>query len=133
MGLSNIKRLRTELSVKRFVSSKQVGRDKRFVEAYEILKDEFDRALEEGETYYYYIGPDDEKTRDFCKYMLKLDKVFSSDEILFMSERLGYSVAQYKGSYNCRHRWVRFRGKFILTPAPTNRQIENLIERNINY
>lgn len=119
-----------------FASRHGVG--KQFVEAYEIipftfLKGPTKRTPEEGQDYFYYSGPVDSKTREFCKYMMKLGKVFSSDEIEFMSDILGYPVLKYAGSYNCRHSWVKFRGKVIKTPAPTVRQIDNLIEKNINF
>lgn len=132
--VQSIRRTRTELGVKEFVSRKNVGFNKNNIEAFELIPDTFaDRDLVPGETYYYYIGPDDDKTRAFCKYLLKLDKVFSMDDINFMSERLGYDVKFYKGAYNCRHKWVRFRGKFIIGNPPTNRQINTLIEKNILY
>lgn len=104
-----------------------------FLYADEFLKGPTNRKPKEGTRYFYYTGPNDEKTRDFCKYILKLDKVFSEEEIKFMSDMLGYSVLRYKGSYNCRHEWVQFNGKRIKTPAPTVSQIDRLIEKNINY
>jgi hypothetical protein len=98
----------------------------------EYLDEKFaDRKPEDGENYYYYSGPLDEKTRPFCKLMLKMDKVFSESEIEYMSAELGYPVLKYRGSYNCRHKWVRFRGKRILTPAPTVREIRKLINNGI--
>lgn len=132
--IQRILKLKTEISVRQFISRKDVGFNKKNIEAYSIIKDEFaDRDVKKGDVYYYYTGPLDEKTRDFCKYMLKLDKVFADYEIEYMAQRLGYDVQKYKGSYNCRHKWVRFRGKFIIGNPPTDRQIETLIEKNINY
>ena len=82
----------------------------------EEVKNEFAwRKPEEGMDYFYYSGPDDDKTRPFCKLMLKIDKVFSTEEIDKIGEELNYDVLKYKGSYNCRHKWVRFRGKRIST------------------
>lgn len=89
------------------------------------------RKPEEGQEYYYYNGPLDEKTRAFCRLMLKIDKVFSLDEINKISEELNYPVLKYKGSYNCRHQWIRFRGKIISTPKPTVREIRKLINNGI--
>lgn len=89
------------------------------------------RKPEEGEDYYYYSGPLDEKTRPFCVKMLKLDKVFSNRDIDILSNYLNYDVQQYKGSYNCRHKWIRFRGKIISTPEPTVGQIRDLISKGI--
>lgn len=97
------------------------------------LPDTFaDRKPVKGEAYFYYDGPLDEKTRAFCKKMLSLDKVVSESDIDVLSIELQYDVLKYKGSYNCRHRWVRFRGKRILTPELTNRQISDLIRRGIH-
>ncbi len=90
-----------------------------------------DRPVEKGVEYYYYIGPNDEKTRPFCKLMLKIDKVFTLEEINKISDELNYPVLLYKGSYNCRHEWVRFRGKRIFTPKPTIREIRKLINSGI--
>lgn len=128
-----MKQQRFERSFKRI--SKDFGKDKKYCVAYEITNESFargEREKEPGMNYYYYSGPLDEKTRDFCKYLLKLDKVFSEEEIDFMTSIIGYSVIKYAGSYNCRHRWIKFRGKIINTPAPTVSQIDRLISININ-
>lgn len=100
----------------------------------EQLPDSFaDRKPESGQTYWYYSGPLDEKTRPFCKRLLNLDKVFSEEEIQKISQELNYDVLSYKGAYNCRHRWIRFRGKIISTPAPTIRDIRKLINDGITH
>lgn len=97
------------------------------------LPDTFaDRKPQEGELYYYYAGPNDDKTRPFCKRMLKIDKVFSTTDIEILSNYLNYDVLEYRGSYNCRHSWIRFRGKRISTPEPTVGQIRSLINVGIN-
>lgn len=50
-------------------------------------------------------------TREFCSHMITSngDKVYSADEIRGMdNEDFGsYDIFEYKGSYNCRHRWAR--------------------------
>ena len=54
-------------------------------------------------------------TRDFCRTMMTdhKDTVFRKEDIDIMSftranpEFGSYSIWRYKGSYNCRHRWVR--------------------------
>ena len=67
------------------------------------------------------IVPNDERnsiehpSRDFCKYVLKVDKMYSRSEIETMSARLGYSVWDRSGGwwndninptpYKCRHEW----------------------------
>ena len=97
----------------------------------EIPHEFADRPLVEGEDYYVYDGPLDDKTRAFCKKLLSIDKVISSLDIDILSNYLGYDVLAYKGSYNCRHKWRKFRGKFILTPELTVGQIKDLVRRGI--
>ncbi len=102
-------------------------------EVEEIPREFADRKPEEGVNYYYYNGPLDAKTRAFCKLMLKIDKVFSEEEINKISEELGYPVLEYCGSFGCRHHWVRFRGKRINTPKPTVREIRKLINDGVEF
>lgn len=90
-----------------------------------------ERKPEKGEDYYYYLGPLDKKTREFCSTILKLDKVFSKSQIDYISEELGYDVLVYCGSFNCRHNWIKFRGRVISTPPPTVGQIRKIINRGI--
>jgi hypothetical protein len=98
----------------------------------EVIPDAFaDRKPEEGQVYYYYNGPLDHKTRPFCRLMLKIDKVFSKEQIEYMSAELGYPVLEYAGSFGCRHHWVKFIGKVISTPNPTQREIRKLINSGI--
>ena len=125
--ISRIAELRKEVNF--FNAIKNLGLPrKQIVE----LSDTFaDRIPQEGEDYYYYSGPSDEKTRPFCNKMLRLDKVFSSTDINILTNYLNYDVLEYKGSYNCRHNWVRFRGKRISTPEPTVKQIRELIKVGI--
>ena len=124
--LKRIKRLAQERQVLNGLRS--IGIRKSSVEE---IKDDFDRTPKKGETYYYYIGPLDEKTRPFCKQMLQMDKVFSQKEIHKLSSYLNYDVLEFVGAYNCRHSWVRFRGKVISTPPPTVKQINDLIRSGI--
>lgn len=50
-------------------------------------------------------------TRDFCRHMMEVNaaKVYSVDEIEMLDnpDFGNYSIFEYKGSYNCRHRWAR--------------------------
>lgn len=109
----------------------RVGTPRNQVEALPDSGSFADRKPEDGEEYWYFSGPLDEKTRPFCRLMLRLDKVFSTSEINTISTFLNYDVLQYKGSYNCRHKWVRFRGKRISTAPPTANQIRSLIDKGI--
>jgi hypothetical protein len=73
---------------------------------------------------YKYVGPSDKKNRTFCAEMMSANRVFRIEDIDEMSNRSvnpvgpsGYSIFQYRGSYNCRHKWVqliyRREGKII--------------------
>lgn len=84
-----------------------------------------------NDEYFYYSGPQDKRNRPFCAYMMRLDKVFKRETIDWMTFRIGYDVLKYKGSYGCRHSWIRFRGKYVTTPLPTDRQIDGLIRDQI--
>ena len=127
MGISRIKEIVREHHL--LEALKRIGIPSGKVERF---TEEFaSRSPEKGEAYYYYDGPLDEKTREFCKIMLKIDKVFSETDIQRLSNELSYDVLKYEGSYNCRHKWVRFRGKIISTPAPTVREIRKLINNGI--
>lgn len=95
------------------------------------VKEEFGYKPQKGTDYFYYSGPLDDKTRPFCKLMLGIDKVWSEDDIAVMSIELQYDVEKYRGSYNCRHKWVKFRGKEIQTPKPTINQIRKLVDKGI--
>ncbi len=98
----------------------------------EVIPLEFaDRNAIKGEDYYYFDGPLDEKTRPFCRKLLTMDKVVSSVDIDILTNYLNYDVLKYKGSYNCRHRWVKFRGKIITTPELTTSQIRDLVRKGI--
>lgn len=117
-----------ELMLYSFLKEKGISRS-----SIQELKEDFaDRPLVEGETYYVFDGPLDEKTRPFCRKLLMLDKVVSSLDIDILSNYLGYDVLKYKGSYNCRHKWRKFRGKFILTPELTVGQIKDLVRKGIS-
>jgi hypothetical protein len=66
---------------------------------------------------YKYVGPRDSKNRDFCRFLLDIDKVYRKEDINNMS--LGgvntgfgpgpnnnfYDIFQFKGGKYCRHSW----------------------------
>ena len=71
---------------------------------------------EEGEIKYRYSGPRGQ--RDFCKAMLRLNKVYTEDEIDRMAGlnpgfgprgASRYDIFKYKGGPNCQHGWERVR------------------------
>lgn len=63
---------------------------------------------------YKYVGPKDEKNRTFCSEMMQASRVFRIEDIQEMSNRSvnsvgpdGYDIFEWRGSYNCRHKWVQ--------------------------
>lgn len=63
---------------------------------------------------YKYVGPKDELNRTFCAEMMAARRVFRIEDIIEMSNRSvnevgpdGYDIFTWRGSYNCRHRWVQ--------------------------
>jgi len=94
----------------------------------EIISEADKGSLQDSATYkvlYQYQGPKDSKNRDFCRKMLDLNKLFRLEDINNMSlegansEFSTYDIFAYKGSYNCRHRWVQ---KFFRKSKPLDEQ-----------
>ena len=62
---------------------------------------------------YYYEGPFDSKNRDFCRVMMQKDLLFRWEDINMMSQNVVndefgyYDIFAYKGSYSCRHHFVK--------------------------
>lgn len=63
---------------------------------------------------YKYVGPSDKKNRTFCAEMMSANRVFRIEDIDEMSNRSvnpvgpdGYSIFEWRGSFNCRHKWVQ--------------------------
>lgn len=59
------------------------------------------KATDAGIDYFVYFGPDDNKTRPFCR--ARVDKVYTLAELRKMDNGQGLPVEQYLGGYNCRH------------------------------
>lgn len=124
--IQKFKRLSFEREFLKLLRSSGVSRSK-----VEEIPDSFDRKPSKNQTYWYYTGPNDKKTRPFCKQILEMDKVWSQKEIDKISKYLGYSVFEDKGAYNCRHNWVKFKGKEIMTPKITVKEMNDLIRKGI--
>jgi hypothetical protein len=66
-----------------------------------------------GRIRYKYVGPKDGKNRPFCSEMLKKNLVYRIEDIQSLTDRnvndqfAPYDVFEWRGSYNCRHRWVK--------------------------
>jgi len=62
---------------------------------------------------YKYIGPRDSKNRQFCADMLAMNRVYRIEDIdqltdSVANEQFGfYNIFLWRGSFNCRHQWVR--------------------------
>jgi len=71
-----------------------------------------------------YVGPRDEKNRQFCAEMLSKNRVYRQEDIDQLTDDVAneefgyYNIFLWRGSYNCRHTWVK------LWYAPTG-QIRN--------
>jgi hypothetical protein len=82
---------------------------------------------------YKYIGPND-TVRDFCKQMMSQNRVYRIEDIEGLSnpEFGTYSIFLFRGSYGCRHAWVRLiykkQGKIINSGSSTRNRIEGTEE-----
>lgn len=82
---------------------------------------------------YKYVGPKDDKNRTFCSEMMNARRVFRIEDIMEMSKLSvneigpdGYDIFTWRGSYNCRHKWVQ------LIYEPQGRIINNdKVDRNV--
>lgn len=93
-----------------FLCSAKVGK-KVNKEDVEILDKNHYAKIDPNTSFYYYDGPLDVKTREFCATLLLQGKFYSQSEIDYLSRNLGYNVDLYCGSYGCRHQWKRARIK----------------------
>ena len=93
-----------------------------------IVSDPDKGSLQDTSNYkvlYKYEGPRDSKNRTFCKDVLGKNLLFRIEDINNMSltgannEFGTYDIFTYKGSYNCRHRWVQ---KFFRRFKPLDEQ-----------
>ena len=84
---------------------------------------------------YKYVGPQDEKNRTFCAEMMRANRVFRIEDINEMSLRTvnsvgpdGYDIFTWRGSYNCRHRWVQLiykQGEKIVNKSTVRKGLED--------
>jgi len=84
-------------------------------------------ADNEARIRYKYIGPKAERV--FCQEMLKANRVFTSDDVEALSPLnpvgpTGYSVLKWRGSFNCRHKFVK------LTYLPKD-QSGNIVNKSL--
>lgn len=66
----------------------------------------FAKAEELGIDRFVYRGPNDNKTREFCKGLLKRSPpIYTKAEIEAMDNDQGLPVSTHGGGFNCRHTW----------------------------
>jgi len=71
--------------------------------------------LDEGEfrIRFKYVGPRDEKNRKFCAEMMAKDRVYRFEDIDDLTDGVAnpqfgfYNIFRWRGSFNCRHVWVK--------------------------
>jgi len=94
-------------------------------------------TLDENQPYlvrYKYIGVRDNKNRTFCREMLQAGKVYRIEDIDALTDEVAnpqfgfYSIFMYRGSYNCRHQWVRLLYKKDTNIRNTDKSVKGLIE-----
>ena len=76
-----------------------------------------------------YVGPRDFKNRQFCADMLSFNRIYREEDIAELSnpEFGNYDIFLWRGSYNCRHTWVRLIYKAegrIINSGSSNRGVE---------
>lgn len=91
--------------------------EKKFNKFYNIIANPNERSGEDAlgalRVRYKYVGPKDDKNRQFCSDMLRYKRVFRIEDIEQMTnectnQEFGcYDIFTWRGSYNCRHKWVK--------------------------
>jgi hypothetical protein len=62
---------------------------------------------------YKYVGPIDDRNRRFCADMMSANRVYRIEDIDALSDSVAnpefgfYEIFTWRGSFNCRHQWVR--------------------------
>ncbi len=132
-----------EYRFKKYISDERIGRTLKEDEYYEevLPSNSFnfkvlDPDLDYDELFYYYSGPFDDKTREFCAFILEKGKFFSETDLNRLSVKAGYDVLDFKGSYNCRHEWRLARIKSKIKsgediPLVTGTDINSIGKRSI--
>lgn len=78
-------------------------------------------------------------SRDFCKHMIgkHYGSLFSRGDIQRMSNASAngdfgnYDIFEFKGSYNCRHYWLR--RLYVLKKAPRKMEIDGVVYKKGDY
>jgi len=103
-----------------------------------VVKVPLPEKKKEGTYYKYDAKPDavfdgagiiDQKSRDFCRIIVRLNKLYTKEKISRISFQLRYSVFSLAGGINCRHQWEKVvedrspretppKGKVYVNPVP---------------
>ena len=82
---------------------------------------------------YKYVGPVDDRNRKFCADMMAANRVYRIEDIDELSDSVAnpefgfYEIFKWRGSFNCRHTWVRLIYKktgSIINNADSGRNLE---------
>jgi hypothetical protein len=73
----------------------------------------------DGAEYFAYIGPTDDRTREFC--LRHVGRVYHKNDIAKMNNGTQGDVMMTRGGWNCRHQWV-----------PVNKEVADAINENPN-
>jgi hypothetical protein len=88
-----------------------------------------------------YVGPRDKKNRQFCSQMLSFNRVYRQEDIEELEDSVAneefgfYNIFLWRGSFNCRHTWVRLiykkEGK-IINSGSSSRGLESTDAQSTN-
>jgi hypothetical protein len=88
-----------------------------------------------------YVGPRDKKNRQFCSQMLSFNRVYRQEDIDELTDSVAneefgfYNIFLWRGSFNCRHTWVRLiykkEGK-IINSGSSSRGLESTDAQSTN-
>jgi hypothetical protein len=92
------------------IAVKGIGADVDLLEG--VCEEDFDQHKYATE-YFYYSGPLDDKTRLFCAAMLRLNKMFTKEDLNALSKRLGYNVYEHAPLFNCRHKFRKVKARMV--------------------
>ena len=129
-----------------------IGEFLRGIDAIDILGQIQNSGAEQmPEPSYRYTGPIGSNSRDFCRLMIGLGKIYTKTEIDAMSRipfqpGMGpggtntYSIFDYKGGVNCQHYWEQLRvfkspggRNIVISEGPARGDAGEVADRGNNY
>jgi hypothetical protein len=82
-------------------------------ERFSSPNDPSDLDTDETRIRFKYFGPQDELNREFCADMMSANRVYRKEDIDDLTDQDAngdfgsYDIFLWRGSYNCRHQWVK--------------------------